>query len=228
MLPREIKGESIARFQNQIIIGIRLEAQGDETGLGFGLNFDPAVLSNPVVELGADAGGSTLTVNTAQAGTGKLGIILDRPPNSPIAAGSKLVLRLVFDIANGAPMSTQLMFGNDPVVAEVVDGLANSLTTTFAPSTISLAGPTAAGVAVSGTVMRSIGVPLRNARVTITDANGNARSAVTSTFGHFRFEDIAAGQNYTISVRAKGYVFTPRLIAVSDEVSGIEIMPELE
>ncbi len=228
MLPREIKGETIARFQNQIIVGIRLEAQGDETGLGFGLNFDPAVLSNPVVELGTDAGGSTLTVNTAQAGVGKLGIILDRPPNSPIAAGSKLVLRVVFDIANGAPMSTQLTFGNDPVVAEVVDGLANSLTTTFSPSTISLVGPTTAGVAVSGTVMRSVGVPLRNARVTITDASGNARSAVTGTFGHFRFEDIAAGQNYTISVRAKGYVFTPRLIAVSDEVSGIEIMPEPE
>lgn len=226
MLPREIKAETIARFQNQITVGIRLEAQGDETGLGFGLNFDPAVLSNPVVTLGADAGGSNLTLNTAQVGTGKLGILLDRAPNAPIAAGSKLVVRVVFDVAPGAPMTTQLTFGNAPVVSEVVNGLAVPLTTTFSPSTISLVSPTAAGVAVSGIVRKQSGDPLRNARVVIADSNGNSRTAITNPFGQFRFEDIAAGQNYTISVRAKGYVFTPRLIAVSDEIAGIEFSPE--
>lgn len=226
MLPREIKAETIARFQNQITIAIRLEAQGDETGLGFGLNFDPAVLSNPVVTLGADAGGSTLTLNTAQLGTGKLGVLLDHAPNSPFAAGSRQVVRLVFDVANGAPMTTQLTFGNDPIVSEVVNGLADPLTTTFSPSTISLVAPTAAGVSVSGIVRKESGEPLRNARVVITDPNGRVRTSITNAFGRFSFEDIAVGQNYTITVRAKGYVFTPRLIAVGDEIAGLEFAPE--
>lgn len=226
MLPREIRAETIGRFQNQVVVGIRLEAQGDETGLGVGLIFDPAVLSNPVVTLGPDAGGSNLTLNTAQASAGKLGILVDRAPNAPIAAGSKLFVRIVFDIAAGAPSTTQITFGDDPVVAEVVDGLADPLTTAFSPSTISLVGPTSAGVSVSGSVKNLSGLPIRNVRVTITDPNGGAHIAITNAFGQFRFEDVTSGQNYTITVRAKGYVFTPRLIAVSDEISGLDILPE--
>ena len=123
-------------------------------------------------------------------------------------------------------MTTQLTFGNDPVVAEVVDGTANSLTTTFSPSTISLISPTTAGVTVSGKVLKQNGDPLRNARVTITDVGGVSRGAITNAFGSFKFEDIAAGQTYTIGVAAKGYVFVPRLITVSDDVIGLELAPE--
>lgn len=226
LLPRELTAERLALINNQLVIGIRLEAQGDETGIGFALNYDPAVLSNPVVALGADAPGAALTVNDLQAASGKLGVLIDKDPLSPFAVGGKQVLVVTFDVITGAPPSTDLTFGADPVLSEVVDGTANALTTTFAPATISLLSPTAAGVNVSGRVFNRNGYPLRNARVTLSGSGGVHRTVTTNAFGYFGFDDIAAGQSYTIEVKAKGYAFAPRLINVNDEVTGIEFAPE--
>jgi hypothetical protein len=225
LLPRELTVERLALFGDQLVVGIRLEAQGDETGLGFALNYDPAALSNPVVALGADASGAVLTLNDLQASAGKLGVLLDKAPGSPFAAGGKQVLVVTFNVVTGAPQSTNLTFGADPVLSEVVDGTANALTTTFSPATISLLSPTAAGVNVSGRVFNRNGYPLRNASVTLVGAGGVRRIAITNAFGYFSFEDIAAGQNYTIEVKAKGLSFAPRLILVNDDVTGIEFSP---
>ncbi len=226
MMPREIKAERITRIGNQLHVGIRLEAQGDETGIGFGLEFDTAVLSNPVVSHGPDASGSVLTVNSSDLVNGKLGVLLDRAPASPFTAGNGQVLTIVFDVSVTAGSSTLLTFGSDPIVAEVVDGTAASLLTTFSPSTIQLVGPTSAGVSVSGTVLRLNGNPLTNARVTITDAKGVNRRVTTNGFGLFRFEGIPAGGSYVVTVTAKGFVFAPRLINVDEEVSGLVFTPD--
>ncbi|MBP6003474.1 MAG: carboxypeptidase regulatory-like domain-containing protein [Pyrinomonadaceae bacterium] len=225
MLPREIKAERITRVGNQLHVAIRLEAQGDETGLGFGLNFDPAVLSGPIATLGADGGGAVLTLNTAGVAAGKLGVLIDKAPGSPFAIGSKHVLTIVFDVATGAPAETQLTFGNDPIMAEVVDGLAVSLTTTFSPSTISLIGPTAAGVSVAGTVVDALGRPLGGARVTIADTSGQRRTVLTGPFGHFRFDDVEAGRNYSLDVTAKRHVFATRLLSIAGDVTDLIIYP---
>jgi len=225
-LPREIKAERVTLIGDQVLVAIRLEAQGDETGLGFAVNFNPAVLSNPVATLGPDASGAVLTINRAQTLAGKLGVMIDKAPASPFAAGSRKVLMVVFDVVPGPPPSTQITFGSDPVLSEVVNGTAASLATTFSVSPISLLAPTAAGVQVSGTVVQRNGQPIRNARVSIADSAGFRHSAITSAFGQFRFDDIAAGQTYTIDVWAKGYVFTSRLITANDEITGMELSPE--
>ena len=183
-------------------------------------------MSNPVVTLGSDATGAALTVNASQAATGKLGIMIDKAPAAPLAGGTRLMATIIFNVDVGAPASTQVNFGNATVVAEVVNGLANSLTTTFSTGTISLLGPTAAGVSVSGTVFRSNGVPLKNARLTLSESAGQPRFALTTAFGHFRFDDVAAGQTYTVDVRGKGYVFALRLITVSEETIGLKFSPE--
>lgn len=228
LLPREVKPITIIRNGNRIEVGILMETQGDETGLAFGLNFDPAVLSNPTFNLRPVAGAASLTVNTAQAATGKLGIMLDKAPNQPFPAGSNVLMTIVFDIAMGSPATTQMTIGDDPLIKEVVNGAAESLATTFSPGTIALLGPTASTVSVSGRVVAANGAPIKNARLTLSGVASERVMARTNAFGYFRFDSISSGRTYTLDVSARGYVFTPRILAVSDDIVDLEIFPAPE
>jgi len=84
--------------------------------------------------------------------------------------------------------------------------------------------PTSANVAVSGRVVSANGVGIRGAIITITDQNGVARSARTGVFGHYRFDDIAAGQSYVVSVSSKGRAFNTRTISVAEEISDLDFV----
>ncbi len=85
--------------------------------------------------------------------------------------------------------------------------------------------PTAAGVSVSGRVTTPEGNGLRGAVVTLTDEQGNSRSAVTAAFGYFRFEDVTAGENYLATVQSRRYTFAPRLIGLTDEITDLDFVP---
>lgn len=87
-------------------------------------------------------------------------------------------------------------------------------------------GPTAASVSVSGRVMTPYGAGLTNARVSITDTEGHTRSAVTSSFGFYQFDEIEVGQTYIVSVSSKRYQFQPRVITVYDEVAKVDFTAE--
>jgi hypothetical protein len=86
--------------------------------------------------------------------------------------------------------------------------------------------PTAANVAVSGRVFSPDGSGLRNASVSITDSHGNVRRALTGSFGYFRFDEIAAGESYVVAVTSKRYVFSPRIVNPTDELTDVDFIPQ--
>jgi hypothetical protein len=90
---------------------------------------------------------------------------------------------------------------------------------------ITLNGPTAAGVSVSGRVLSSEGRAVRGATVTMTDTNGVSRSAASGPQGAFTFDDVAAGRSYTFTVSSRRFAFDPIVISVSDNVSDIVFTP---
>ena len=95
LLPRDLFPVFISRTANKVVLGVRMDANGDETGVGFTLNYDPADIANPAnIVLGTDSAGSSLTANTSQPG--KIGIIIDRAPGSPWPAGSNELVRIEF------------------------------------------------------------------------------------------------------------------------------------
>jgi hypothetical protein len=49
---------------------------------------------------------------------------------------------------------------------------------------------------------------ISQARVSLTNQNGETRTVVTNSLGYYRFVDTPAGQSYTISASAKKYTFT--------------------
>ena len=86
--------------------------------------------------------------------------------------------------------------------------------------------PSSAGVSVSGRVTTNGGAGLRNAVVTITGQNGEARRAVTSAFGYYRFEEMATGQTYIVGVHSKRFTFTPRTISLGEDVADLDFVSE--
>lgn len=85
---------------------------------------------------------------------------------------------------------------------------------------------TSANVSVGGRVMRADGMGIAKTTVTITDSSGIARSVLTNPFGYYLFEEIAAGEAYTVSVSSKGNTFASpsRIVSVSDTLSDVDFI----
>ena len=67
--------------------------------------------------------------------------------------------------------------------------------------------PTAASVMVGGRVLTSRGRGIGNVIIRLTDSAGNTRTARTSAFGFYRFDEVAAGETYVVSATGKRYTF---------------------
>ncbi len=82
-----------------------------------------------------------------------------------------------------------------------------------------LLAPSAANVSISGKVFTPQGAGLTNAFVILTDQDGNSRTARTTSFGYFRFDEVEAGQIYIISVNSKRYQFTPQVLTINEDIT---------
>lgn len=67
--------------------------------------------------------------------------------------------------------------------------------------------PTAASATIGGRVLTESGRGIRNVWITLTDSSGNVRTA-TTTFGYYRFADVAAGETYIITAFGKLHTFS--------------------
>ena len=81
--------------------------------------------------------------------------------------------------------------------------------------------PTAANVSVGGRVFDSHGNAVLRARVSVVDPTGNIRTAVTNSFGYYRFDVLPAGDNYVFSVSAKEHQFQPQVINVTEDLTAL-------
>ena len=74
--------------------------------------------------------------------------------------------------------------------------------------------------------MTASGRGIRNVYITLTDSNGNTRMAVSSSFGYYRFADVAAGETYIISARGKRYTFSQptQVLNINEDTDGINFI----
>jgi len=79
-------------------------------------------------------------------------------------------------------------------------------------------------LSVSGQVTGPDGRPVRNASVSIIDAQGLARRTATSSFGFFAFDALAQGQTYTVSVSSRRYRFSARTISLTNNVTDLNFI----
>ena len=88
------------------------------------------------------------------------------------------------------------------------------------------AAPTAASVAVGGRVTSGEGRGIFRARVYLTDATGETRTALTGSFGYYRFDEVPAGQTYTLSVSHKRHTFAPQVLTVTEDINDLNFMAQ--
>jgi Carboxypeptidase regulatory-like domain len=83
--------------------------------------------------------------------------------------------------------------------------------------------PTAAQALVAGRVLTASGRGISRASITITDVDGQVRYATSNSFGYYRFDNLATGQNYVISVGSKRYQFAnaSQSIFVGEDLEGL-------
>ncbi len=210
---RLIRVESTSAIAGQtVIVNIRVDAAGDEAGYGFIINYDKTKLTNPVI--GAGNAGAAVRACNLNFSTGINCAVDTFPDNNPSSADSsigeihagdnQILISVTFNVAPNAPSALNLTLSgvnasNDNADSVPISGVNGTVTVS--------GGPTAAPVAVGGRIMTADGRGIRNVQVTMTDAGGNSRTVLSSVSGRFRFEEIAAGETYVLTVVAKRFVF---------------------
>ncbi len=220
---RNIRGVNVtAQPGNQVTMAFILDSQGNERSVSFSTNFSTAILTNPVAAIGDGVPvGSSLVTNTSQLANGRLGIVVTSPGD--FIDGPRQVITIRFDLAATAPLGpAPITFGTTPTDQRVLDAAELLLPTTFLTGNIQV-GSTAANVEISGRVLspdEERGI--RNATVTMTGPGGLRRTATTSSFGIYRFDGVARGVSYTLSVSSKRYRFASRVILADDTMTDVD------
>jgi len=79
-------------------------------------------------------------------------------------------------------------------------------------------------VTVSGRVVTPSALGLRNAVVALTDSQGVRRTATTSSFGVYSFDNVVSGETYTMGVASKRYRFSTRILLVTDNLTNVDFV----
>ena len=79
-------------------------------------------------------------------------------------------------------------------------------------------------VTISGRVLNPSGLGVRNAIVSITDAGGARRTAITSTLGFYSFERVEPGKTHVLSVASRRYRFEPKTLIVTDDLADTDFV----
>ncbi len=89
----------------------------------------------------------------------------------------------------------------------------------FRPTT-----PVSAPITVSGRVSTPTGLAVRNAVVSLIDAQGNRRTATTSSFGLYSFENVAASTGYILTVFSKRYRYAPKITDITASMNNVDFI----
>jgi len=197
-----------------VTVQIQATAQGMENCFEFSINYDPTVLSNPVAGLGTDTQTAMLIADTTQAGV--VGIEVALPAGQMIAAGTKQIATIQFDVsALAEPGTSSLTVGDVPMLRGVYDTELSTIASAFNGGTVTSLGPTAAPVTLSGRTATTSGNGISGVRVTLTNMRGESISTLTNPFGYYVFSGVDSGESYLVSVSSKGYIFAQSTMLVN-------------
>jgi hypothetical protein len=116
-------------------IDVELDAAGDESALGFTINFNPSQLRFRSLERGADASRAIVLSNTNQSAQGEVSVALSMPPGQTFEAGKRQLIRLRFQPLR-VDQDIQIGFSDGRSPIEIVDANAMTLPSRFEGMTI--------------------------------------------------------------------------------------------
>ncbi len=190
-----------------LVVPIRVDTVGNEAGYTFSIAFNSSLLTNPQVVIGDSGGDVLFNANNP----GQIGFSVTTFTGGTIAAGNnKTLVTVTFTVAANAPASMPMIIFTDQPArrkASPVDPNFPITQPTYTNGTITIGGATAAGATISGRALTAAGRGIANVQIKLTDASGNVRTAATSSFGYYRFDNAATSETYIIEAKAKRYKF---------------------
>lgn len=88
------------------------------------------------------------------------------------------------------------------------------------------ATPSTGSVSVGGRVTFGKGSVASRVTVSLMDASGNVKTALTNPFGYYKFENVSAGQTIIVQVSAKGATFAPQVVTVTEDIEDLDFLPQ--
>lgn len=202
----------------------------DLTGMGtyafqFHIHFDPNIVRLMGSNFGCSTVGTILppgtgpVCNESPAGTLQVSVF-----GSQDIVGSGTLLNINFTALTTATAGavSPLTFTD----VEFYDSLGVPYPTVLNPGTITITGPTAAGVTLRGHVLNALGYAIPNARVIVIDEANQVFVARTNTFGNFSIQGLPAGQNYIVSAIARNHSFAAQSITLNNQITQVSIIAE--
>src|SRR5262249_33526324 len=144
--------------------------------VGFTLSFDPTLVILTGVNLGADASGATLIVNTNQAATGLLGCVLAVGTGNSFAAGNRQLMQVNFQAASGGG-SFSPSFTDGVVPREISDPGANALPASYASGSVIVNGNLSLRIGHAGTNI-VLAWPLWASNFTVQEGSGTVAAPI--------------------------------------------------
>ena len=210
----------------QVSVSVELDSNGDEVATSFTLNFDPTKLSAPAVTLGSGVpAGTALTVNSNQAGSGRVGILVDSSNSFSASGPPRQVVMFRFNVAAGATAgASAIAFGSSPTPRSTSDPDGNGLSATYQDGIVDIQPAQASTFSVGGRITNPNGQGLRNATVFLQDPQGARRTTTTSSFGFYQFDNVLAGGPYTIGVTSRLYRFQSVSLNVNNDLTNVDLV----
>ncbi len=204
-LPTIAKASTGTSASTPVTIGA-IPADSAIESFDFSVFYDPSVLQH-VSQAGSNAGtlsaDCSVLANSPQSGR----VVVSGACAQAVRTGSGVLYNLMFTVIGQANQTTSVSFIN-PVNNTNTFQFNNKMpSAAIANGQLSVMGPTAASVSVSGKVTTNTGRGIRNVTITMTDSAGNQRQAQTTSFGYYRFDNVTAGETVTVSVKARQFKF---------------------
>lgn len=206
-----------------VIVPVYLTTSGGDAAASFTVRFDPRVMSllEIVPGIGLDPSWH-ISVNATRSAEGITAVLLDSP--TPVSSGTHELAVLKFRIAEDAALGTYAVsFSEEVTPLEIADANGSSLMATYAAGSVTVANavPTSA---ISGRVLTPDGRGLRGALVTLSRDDGTRMTAVTGSFGNYRFDPVETGSSLTLTVLSRRFRFSPRALNFVDSASAVDLI----
>ena len=203
---------------NNISVPVNVD---DLTGMGvkafeFDIRYDPAILQ-PLANA-ADGSGtlsSGFSIGSNVIGTGLLRV--SASSGTAISGPAGVLINVKFKAIGANGTSSALSFD---------DFIFNAGSPPNMPNTglVKLLAPTAAGGSLTGKLSTARGGVIGATQIVLTNTRGEVRTAVSNSFGNYRFDGVTAGETYVVTVNSKRYTFTAQAVSVSGEATSLNLI----
>lgn len=174
---------------------------------------ESANTGNPVTYQGSDILDTPPLLGTLQNNGGAT-------PTRALTTGSPAI-----DAGNNAlavdPFNNSALTVDQRGLTRIVDGPPPPNTAIVDIGAFEVQPSSAATVSIGGRIFSSGGRGVGWAFVTITDRNGESRTAAVNWLGYYRFNEIVAGETYIFTISSKRYRFSPQAVPITENVSDL-------